>query len=128
MSEPIFIKRSSGLTVGEIATLTGADPAPAARLDQKITNIASLDLAGSGDLTFFDSTKFAAELAATCAGVCLLRPRYQDLAPRSLNVLRSPQPYEAFVDIACRLFPDALRPSSLFNVSGTTNNAKVHET
>ena len=46
MTEPLFFKRAAGLTVGEIADLTGAEPRAGADLDRRITRIAPLDRAG----------------------------------------------------------------------------------
>src|SRR6267142_5129146 len=71
MSEPLFFK-ASALTVGEIATLTGAEPHPQADLGRRITNVAPLDRAAACDLAFLDSLKYVGELAATRAGACLV--------------------------------------------------------
>jgi hypothetical protein len=38
------------------------------------------------------------------------------------------QPYRAFVEVACKLFPDALRPSTLFEASGPVPGTFVHAT
>jgi len=38
MSEPLFFKPASTLTVGEIASLTGAQPRPATDLGRRIGN------------------------------------------------------------------------------------------
>src|SRR5258706_14766576 len=113
MTEPLFYKRPSGLTVAEIATLVKAVPAPGARLDRRITNIAPIDHAGASDLTFYDKSKFSDALAATEAGACLIDERLADQAPEHLTVLCVRDPYRAFVAAAGVLFPDALRPSSL---------------
>jgi len=128
MTEPQFYKRPSGLTVAEIATLVKAEPGPGARLDRRITNVAPIDLAGPFDLTFFDNSKFSDALAVTHAGVCLIGERFADRAPTHLTVLRMRDPYRAFVAVAGALFPDALRPSSLFEAAGISAGATVHPT
>jgi len=126
MTEPLFFKASSGLTVGEIATLTGAEPLGEARLDLRITGVAPIDLAGPTDLAFADKPKFAAQLATTRAGACLVSPRLKDVAcARSVRLLAK-QPYGAFVTVARAMFPDALRPSSLFAAQGVGPGAFVH--
>jgi UDP-3-O-[3-hydroxymyristoyl] glucosamine N-acyltransferase len=84
-----------GLTVGEIAALTGAELRNGACLDHVITNIAPLDRAGPSDLAFLDTAKYAAALT-----------------PSGLNVLRAQEPYRAFVDVARKLYPNALRQSA----------------
>ena len=71
MTEPFFFNRGRGLTVREIAALTGAEPRPGADLDRRITGIAALDRAGPRDLAFLDKPKYASQLSASGAGACL---------------------------------------------------------
>jgi UDP-3-O-[3-hydroxymyristoyl] glucosamine N-acyltransferase len=126
MTKPLFFERVPGLTVAEIAALTGAEPGRDAALTHRIANIAPLDLAGPDDLSYLDSAKFAAMLASTHAGACLMTERFEGQAPRGLIVLRTSEPYRAFVAVARKLFPDSLRPSSLFEAEGTAAGAFVH--
>jgi UDP-3-O-[3-hydroxymyristoyl] glucosamine N-acyltransferase len=126
MTEPLFFQASSGLTVGEIAALTGAEPVGGARLDLRITNVAPIDLAEPTDLAFVDKPKYAGELARTRAGAVLVSPRLLHAGHEGTAVLKAKQPYQAFVAVARALFPDALRPSSLFGVRGTAPGAFVH--
>src|SRR5580698_1488932 len=114
MSEPLFFKPARALTVGEIATLTGAETRAAADLSRAIGDIAPLDRAGPGDITFFDNRKFADELATTRAGACLVSERFAEDVPARVAALRVREPYRAFVTVARALFPTAQRPSSLF--------------
>jgi len=126
MTEPVFFKSPAGLTVREIAELTGAEVRSGARLDHVITNVAPLDRAGPHDLAFLDSAKYADALIATCAGACLTTERFANQAPDHLNVLRTQEPYPAFVAVARKLYPDALRPASLFGSKGVAPGAIVH--
>lgn len=126
MTEPIFFKRSAGLTVSEIVGLTGAVPRDGGRLDRRITDVAPLDRAGPNDLIFFDKMKFAAELAATQADVCLTSERLAAHVPSNITVLHCAEPYRAFIAVARSLFPDSMRPSSLFEAAGVASGAHVH--
>jgi UDP-3-O-[3-hydroxymyristoyl] glucosamine N-acyltransferase len=123
---PDFFPASRGLTVGEIADLTRAKPRAGTPLDQRIRNIAPLDTAGAGDLTFLEHRKYLGDLPATRAGACLLAPQFEAAAPAALAVLVTEQPYRAFVAVARAMFPAALRPSSLFAASGPAAGAHVH--
>jgi UDP-3-O-[3-hydroxymyristoyl] glucosamine N-acyltransferase len=105
MTKPPFFKHPVGLTVGEIAALTGAELRNGACLDHVITNIAPLDRAGPSDLAFLDTAKYAAALTSTQAGACLMTERFESQAPSGLNVLRAQEPYRAFVDVARKLYP-----------------------
>jgi UDP-3-O-[3-hydroxymyristoyl] glucosamine N-acyltransferase len=126
MTEPFFHPRPQGLTVREIAELAGVAPESGADLDRRVTGIAALDLAGPCDLTFLDNPTYADRLAATQAGVCLTSRRFAGQAPAKLAVLISREPYRAFVAVARVLFPETLRPSSLFAAEGIAAGAFVH--
>ncbi len=123
-----FFDRPSGLTVAEIVSLTGAEVVDATRLSHLITDVAPIDLAGPADLTFIDSNKFADALATTHAGACLMLPRFESRAPDSLIVLRAKEPYRAFVAVHSALYPQSLRPASLFEANEIAPSATIHST
>ena len=114
------------LTIEEIVALTHAKPREGQPLDRRIVNIAPLDTAGATDISFIDSPKYLDQLAVTHAGACLAAPRFEAAVSRRLALLVTPEPYRAFVAVARALFPGALRPSSLFGVSGHSPAAHVH--
>src|ERR1700758_2891421 len=110
---PDFIKPSGALTTGEIAALTNAKLRDGDPPDRSIGNIAPLDSAGPADISFLDNSKYIDELKTTRAGACLVGPQFTASAPAGLVVLETARPYPAFVAVARKLFPDALRPSAM---------------
>jgi UDP-3-O-[3-hydroxymyristoyl] glucosamine N-acyltransferase len=126
MTEPFFFPRRAELTLGEIAALTGARPGTHCEPARRVSGIAPVDQAAPGDLCFLDSAKFTAQASICEAGACLTRERLEDLLPERVSVLIARDPYRAFVEAAHRLFPDALRPSSLFEASREAVGATVH--
>src|SRR5229473_1761306 len=128
MTEPFFFNRGRGLSVREIAALTGAKPRPGADLDRRITGIAALDQAAPTDLAFLEKARYAPQLSVSSAGACLTTERYSGRAPVHISVLCVGEPYRAFIEVTRTLFPDALRPSSLFEASGVAPGAFVHST
>jgi UDP-3-O-[3-hydroxymyristoyl] glucosamine N-acyltransferase len=126
MIEPFFFSRGRGLSVREIAALIRAKPRPGADLDRRITGIAALDQAAPSDLAFLDKAKYAPQLLISAAGACLTTERYAGRAPAQVSVLCVAEPYRAFVEAARALFPEALRPSSLFEARGVAVGAFVH--
>ena len=123
-----FFERPPGLTVADIVALTGAEPAQAAPASLLITGVAPVELAGPSDLAFVDGNKFADALATTRAGACLISKRFADRAPKGLVVLQSEQPYRAFVAVHRKLYPQSLRPASLFESDGLFEGATIHPT
>ena len=126
MTEPYYFEPARKLTVGDIVRLTGAEPREGTPLNRPIGNIAPIDRAGPYDLTFFDNAKYVDQFTATRAGACLLTHRFENNAPKGVAVLRAPDPYRAFVTVMRELYPDALRPSSLFDAKGVAPGTFVH--
>jgi UDP-3-O-[3-hydroxymyristoyl] glucosamine N-acyltransferase len=125
MSEPVFLRYARGLTLDEVAALTGAaSPAMAARA-RRIVNVAALDRAGPRDLSFFDNKSYTAAAAASHAGACLTTAALAKDLPARVAALVVREPYRAFVTVARELFPHALRPSSLYE-AGEVAGAHVH--
>jgi UDP-3-O-[3-hydroxymyristoyl] glucosamine N-acyltransferase len=116
------------LTIAEIAALTQAKPRAGVPLDRRISNIAPLDTAAAADISFLDKARFLDALAVTRAGACFISLPFEAKAPPGLAILVTPEPYRAFVAVTRALFPDALRPSSLFGVKGRSKDAHVHPT
>ncbi|HEV3372836.1 MAG TPA: UDP-3-O-(3-hydroxymyristoyl)glucosamine N-acyltransferase [Xanthobacteraceae bacterium] len=128
MTEAFFFQPGSALSVREIVALTGAEPQQGADLDRRITGIAALDRAAPSDLCFLDGPKFAAQASICQAGACLTTRRSAHLLPSRVGLLYAEAPYRAFVEVSRKLFPDALRPSSLFEAQGVAAGALVHPT
>jgi UDP-3-O-[3-hydroxymyristoyl] glucosamine N-acyltransferase len=128
LTEFSFFPVMAGLSVADIAALTGAEPCAGADLNRRVTGIAPIDGAEPTDLAFVKDTKFARELAATKAGAVLTSERFAGQAPGHVAVLCSDKPYEAFVAVARHLYRPALRPRSVFGTVGIAANATVHPT
>jgi UDP-3-O-[3-hydroxymyristoyl] glucosamine N-acyltransferase len=119
MTEPVFLKQTSGLTLDEIVKLCGAELA-APLHERRVANVAPLDRAGPSDLTFFDHRRYADTAAVTHAGACLTTALLAKHLPPRTAVLIVRDPYRAFVTVARALFPQSLRPSSLTKAGAIT--------
>jgi UDP-3-O-[3-hydroxymyristoyl] glucosamine N-acyltransferase len=117
---------AKSLTIAEIVALTGAVPRDGTALSHRITNIAPIDRAGPGDLTFVDTPKFADALATTRAGAVLTGERFETQAPAAVNLLSAREPYRAFVMVAREFYRDRLRPASPYEADGVMPGAHLH--
>ena len=126
MTEFNFFPRAANLSVAEIVALTGAEPCEGTDLARQVTNIAPIDQAGAGDLSFVSENKFITSLKSTRAAVVLTSERYAPHAPKGVAVLRTRKPYDAFVTVARRIYSSALRPTSVFGQAGVSAAAMVH--
>ncbi|MDR3486345.1 MAG: UDP-3-O-(3-hydroxymyristoyl)glucosamine N-acyltransferase [Bradyrhizobium sp.] len=128
MAKRSFFDRPSGLTIAEIVSLTGAECRDATRLSHLIRDVAPVDHAGPTDLTFIESNKYLDALATTHAGACLMPARFESRAPNGLIVLRTPEAFQAFVTVHSELYPQSLRPTSLFETTDIAQHATIHPT
>jgi UDP-3-O-[3-hydroxymyristoyl] glucosamine N-acyltransferase len=128
LTEFNFFPVAEGLSVADIATLTGAMPRAGADLDRRLTGIAPVEVAEPSDIAFVKDSKFARALAATKAGAVLTTERFAELAPSHIAVLCVGKPYDAFVAVARHLYRPALRPTSVFGTVGVAPSALVHPT
>ena len=130
MSARSFFRGDRRITVGEIAKLTGAQLRRNADPARAVTGIATLDRGGPLDLVCLDHAKFSGQARATTAGACLTDRKLAACVPPGVALLVAEKPFQAFVNVARALFPDALRPSSLFAgegaVPGVAAGAVMH--
>jgi UDP-3-O-[3-hydroxymyristoyl] glucosamine N-acyltransferase len=126
MNPPFFFNSGRGLTVREIGELIKAKLRAGADPERRIGGIAALDRATIRDLTFLERGRFVDEAGASVAGACITTERLGARLAERVCVLFVAEPYRAFVEAARELFPEALRPSSLFDASGVAATAQVH--
>jgi UDP-3-O-[3-hydroxymyristoyl] glucosamine N-acyltransferase len=127
MSEPVFYHRAAGLPVRHIVDLTGARAA-LSLTDRVISDVAAIDRAGPHDATFVDRANAEHDLRLTQAGVCFVPPELAENVGLQTIALVVDDPYRAFIRLAIALYPNAVRPSSLFEVQGKAPSALVHPT
>lgn len=123
MAEPRFLTPSGAITIASVADYLKA---PFAGPDRPITGVASLADAGAGDLAFCDNPKYAADLAETRAAACLVSEKLRHGVPAGTTAILVPHPHAAFVSVSRRLYPQALRPQSLFGATGVSPGAMIH--
>jgi UDP-3-O-[3-hydroxymyristoyl] glucosamine N-acyltransferase len=131
MSARSFFRGDRQITVGEIARLTGAEARRNADPARTIAGIATLALGGPSDLVVLDQARFADDARSTAAGACIANRQLVQCVPTNVALLVADKPFDAFVTVARALFPDALRPSSLFDgarAAGVAPGAVMHPT
>jgi UDP-3-O-[3-hydroxymyristoyl] glucosamine N-acyltransferase len=128
MAQPTFFEKPPLTTLAEIAVLAKAELVDPSRTSQQIKGLASLEEAGPSHLSFFDNLKYAGQLAQSKAGACLVSPRFEASVPANIAVLRSPQPFRAFVNVARTFHRDTLRPASWVGNDGIAPSAIIDPT
>src|SRR4051812_24794707 len=121
-----FFPAALSPTLAEIAAWTGATLADPGRADERIADVAAIDAAGPGELTFLDNPRYLPQLKLSRASAVFLQPRHRPEAPPSCAALVTPQPYVAMAVAMARLYPSAAKPASVFGARGVSSGAHVH--
>jgi UDP-3-O-[3-hydroxymyristoyl] glucosamine N-acyltransferase len=127
MSIAAFFHLSRPFTVDEIAEIAGAEILAPDQSDTPpvITGVAPLAAGHRGDLCFLASPRYASLLESCRATACFLQRRHAHLLPASMIGLLVEDPQRAMTLAASQLFPEALRPASLFQAAGVSPGAVV---
>ena len=126
MSSPVFFRPALAPTLADVVRWTGATAPEGADPTLVMRDVAPLDLAGPGHLTFLDNPRYAPSLADTRAAACLVPARYAAEVPAGTVALVAKEPYRAVAAVAARIYPEALRPGSLFGTVGVSPSSTVH--
>ncbi|MCX5515299.1 UDP-3-O-(3-hydroxymyristoyl)glucosamine N-acyltransferase [Kaistia algarum] len=125
MADPVFFAPDGSLSLDEIVTLTGARLVGELNAELRITGVAPLDEAGSGDLTFVDGPRYLPLLATTRAGACFASSRHIAAVPAGVAALETAKPHDAYVAVLRQLYPSALRPAAIL-APGLSPAAHIH--
>ncbi len=106
MADPRFFDRAGPFTVNQLAQAAGVVEIRTPDADALITDVAPLDKAGPGQLSFLDNRRYADQLAVTGAGAVLLAPAFADRASEGTTLLLTPEPYRAYARCAQLFYPD----------------------
>ena len=128
MDQRLFFERSEPLSLADIAALTGAVLVDPSLAERRIAGLAVLDAAGPRHLTFVDGPRYLPQLEACHAGACFVSARLEARVPAHTAALRVADPRRAFLTIARKAHPDALRPASIFGDRDVSPQAVIHPT
>lgn len=104
-----FFETAGPFTLSEIAEHSHADVGPGFDDQMSIDGIRPLKSATRTDLAFLDNRRYADQLAASRAGVCILSASDAMQAPPEMALIFSKTPYIAFAHAMRLFYSDALR-------------------
>lgn len=129
MADKRFFANSGPFPLGEIAERVGAHLNEGVDPSFMVEDIAPLDVAGPGDLSFLDNPKYIESFKATRAGACMVDAKHVDKAPAGTALLISVEPYRSFALVSQLFYPEEIAGSKGFGDDvGIHPMAHVHET
>jgi len=127
MADPRFFDRAGPFPLGMVAERIGAKLADPTAAVLSVVDVAALDQAGPGQLTFLDNPKYVSAFTATRAAACIVAEKHAGRAPAGVALLITPSPYHAYAR-AAQLFYPAPRPAPGIHASAVVDgSAKIGE-
>ncbi len=125
MSQQRFFPPPEARTLAEIADHIGAQ-VHRGDGNLKISNVAPLDLAASGDISFIDNPRYLDHLAETRATACLAPKKFVDRVPENTAIILCQAPYLAFAETLKLFYPDGFQLTGLYGEGRLHDTAVVH--
>ena len=110
MADTRFFTVAGPFTLGELAALTKSELGHKADPDLRLVDVAPLDQAAEGQISFLDNRKYMDAFAQSKAAAVVLNPEFVNLAPEGMALLLAKDPYRAYAQIAQAFYP-RLRPT-----------------
>ncbi|MBI1327162.1 MAG: UDP-3-O-(3-hydroxymyristoyl)glucosamine N-acyltransferase [Alphaproteobacteria bacterium] len=126
MADPRFFPPPAPVALGVLAEKTESQLADQSCHLYQITDVAALDSAGEGHISFLDNVKYKDKFAATKAGACFVREEFLPLAPQGVRCLVSPNPYRSYALAAQLLYPEFKPPQTVVSPQAVVDaSAKI---
>jgi len=103
MADPRFFNRVGPHSLDVLAAVSGARLMDAAAGSRLVDDVAPLETAGPGDVTFLDNRKYIDAFVGSRAGAAFVEDSVAARAPAGMALLISSQPYKAFA-LAAQIF------------------------
>jgi UDP-3-O-[3-hydroxymyristoyl] glucosamine N-acyltransferase len=125
MADPRFFSYSNPLSISRIIDITGAVLAREQDALSVIKDVAPLDLAGSGDVSFIENRKYINLFSATNASACFVPEGLVSLAPENLIVLVTERPRRCFAELASIFYPTSRNEGGVDQTTSIATSAQI---
>lgn len=126
MADPRFFSRAGSFPLDELCAIADARRIVGAQIastkiagtkisgtkisstrgDVIIKDVAPLDRAGTGEISFLDNPIYRKVFCESSATACICQEKEKENAPAGMDLLISDQPYLAYAKIACVFYPE----------------------
>ncbi|HIJ42476.1 MAG TPA: UDP-3-O-(3-hydroxymyristoyl)glucosamine N-acyltransferase [Rhodospirillaceae bacterium] len=106
MPDPRFFSVAGPFSLQEVAEISRAELGKGADPEIVISDVASLDAAGPGEIGFLDNKLHLSLFTESRAGVCLVDPGLASKAPSHMTLLLTKEPHHGFARVAEAFYPE----------------------
>ena len=105
MADPRFFLVAGPYSLGELAKISGGSLSKNADLEATFLDVASLNDAGSSDVSFLDNNKYVDSFINSKAGAVIVRPAFASQAPAGMQLILIDDPYHGYARVAQAFYP-----------------------
>lgn len=127
MVDPRFYSVAGPFTLKELSEISGAEIGGDADPQSVFSDVAPLDTAGPGHVSFIDNRLYLDRFANTKAGACLARPEVSPRAPRGIALLLTREPYHAYARVAGAYYPSPPPRAAIADSAVVDGTARLGE-
>ena len=124
MADPRFFRRSGPFRLGDIAEQVGAELLDPSTKDVMICDVASLETASPGDVSFFSHSRHLNAFRATRATAVVTTSELARNGPGGVCLISTPQPQLAFARIG-RFYYPSVRPEPMISAEARIDPSAV---
>ncbi len=106
MANPRFFRNCGPFSLRQLADLAAAVPDAGADGERLFHDVAPLDKAGPGDVSFLDNPRYLNQFKESAAGACVVHKKFSGHAPGGMITLVSDRPYRSYALIAQAFYED----------------------
>jgi UDP-3-O-[3-hydroxymyristoyl] glucosamine N-acyltransferase len=106
MADRRFFSYGGPFRLAQIAEMTGAILRNSANPTREISDVAALDLAETGEISFIENRRYATALESTRATACFISEALISRAPENLALLVTERPRRSFARLSRLFYPD----------------------
>lgn len=125
MVDARFFVNHGPFSVADLATATGAQLLSQDMASRSLSDVAPLDRATLGDISFFDNTKYIEQFLNSSAGACFVRPKFSDQAPKTMALLITDDPYRCYAMAAQKFYPTEIKNTASIAPSAIVDKSAI---
>lgn len=126
MADPHFHKITEPKTLNELAKIANADIQNGVG-DTLIHDVAPLNVATEGTISFLDNVKYKEDFKNTKATACIIPSEMVELAPKDCELLVSKNPYKSYALIAQTFYPANIPTPNISGKAIISDSAKISD-
>ncbi|NIA67303.1 UDP-3-O-(3-hydroxymyristoyl)glucosamine N-acyltransferase [Pelagibius litoralis] len=127
MADSRFFKVAGPFKLVQLADIAEAELQPDADGEAVFSDVAPLDIAGPGQVSFLDNRSYADQFAVSKAGACIVDPEFAERAPPGMSLILTRRPYRGYAKIAQAFYPPTSAVPGVHPSAQIDPSAKVGE-